>query len=337
MRLRTTLTLFCLLACSGLAGAADLAAPGPRRVEVTDFPDLVDAARQRKVPMKLHLPAGEDALPLVLLSHGAGGSRDANFAQAQHLASHGYAVLALEHPGSNTEVLTQGLRLRRNLNTMTRDADEVLGRPRDMGFAIDQAARWNTSDSPLRGRFDLAHVGALGHSFGAYTVLALAGVRPALDWLKPVVGKGRGLGPDLRDARVACVVALSPQAPGEPFFIESSYATMAVPVLGITGSKDAQQGDAGPEDRRRALALWPAGDKWLVWIDGADHSAFSDSTGSGKRMLRSASRERAQPVVRAATLRFFDACLKGDATGREALSVETLRSQARDRIEVLTR
>ena len=324
------------LAAASAAAAVDLAADGALTVETIEFPDLTDASRGgRRVPIKLHIPMAAGPYPVVVVSHGAGGHWDANYAQAHHLASHGYAVLALEHVGSNTAVLKRSLRLRANLEAMTRDAGEVLGRPKDIAFAIDRAQAWTRSDERLRGRLDVRHVGALGHSFGAYTVLAVAGMRPALDWLVPPVAPGAGLGPDLRDPRVGCGVALSPQGPGEPFFIEASYASLAVPLLGISGSNDRQQ-HAAPAHRRRAFALWPAGDKHLLWLANADHMAFSDATGSSQRMLPSHARTDAQPVVRAATLLFFDACLKDDVAARSQLTAAGLRPYLHGAVNDLT-
>jgi predicted dienelactone hydrolase len=315
------------------------AADGPLRVQTLAFPKLVDNDRKRSIPIKVHLPTSGGPYPLIVVSHGAGGTWDANYAQAHHLASHGYVVFALEHVGSNLAVAKANIHFLRNIKAMTRDASEVLGRPKDISFAIDQAERWNASDEKLRGRIDLAHIGLLGHSFGAYTTLAVTGIRPALDWLKPVVPPGHGLGPNLRDPRIDCGVALSPQGPGEPFFIEQSYASLRTPLLGISGSRDKQQG-AEPENRRRAFTLWPPGDKYFIWLEGADHTAFSDSTGAGLRMLPSRSRDDVQPIVRAATLAFFDAYLKGKKEALQGLSVKALTPYLHgevDNIEVLTK
>jgi predicted dienelactone hydrolase len=333
--------LCCVALCAHAPSraAADLSAIGALATETVEFANLRDATRGgRRVPIKVHIPTVGGPYPVVVLSHGAGGHWDANFAQAHHLASHGYAVLALEHVGSNTEVLKRSFRLVANLEAMTHDAHEVLGRPKDIGFALDRAQEWNHAHGKLRGRLDLGHVGVLGHSFGAYTVLAVAGVRPALEWLTPTVPPGHGLGPDLRDRRVACGVALSPQGPGEPFFIDASYVSLAIPVLGISGSKDSQP-TAGPDNRRRGFALWPAGDRHLIWLANTDHNAFSDSRGAKRSvMLPSHARDDAQPVVRAATLLFFDACLRADTAARRLLSVEGLRPYLRgvvDQVEVL--
>src|SRR5512136_3038222 len=199
--------------------------PGALNVTTIEFPDLKDEQRGgRHVPIKVHVPQKQGKCPVVVFSHGGGGNWNANFAQASHLASHGYAVLCLEHVGSNTERMKQGLRFMDNVKAMTRGSSAVLGRPKDVSFAIDQAEEWNRTQPVLKGRLDLEHVGVMGHSFGAYTTLVVCGARPALDWLTSPVSPGKGLGPDLSDPRVAAGVALSPQGPGEPFFLDTSYA-----------------------------------------------------------------------------------------------------------------
>jgi len=55
-------------------------------------------------------------------------------------------------------------------------------------------------------------------------------------------------------------------------------------------------------------------------------------------MLPSRSRADVQPIVRAATLLFFNACLKADAAARQSLTVEGLRPYLRgvvNNIEVM--
>jgi predicted dienelactone hydrolase len=311
---------------------------GPLTTRTLEFADLSDPARDgRRAPIKVYVPQWTGPFPVVVLSHGAGGNWDANYAQARHLASHGYVVLAVEHVASNSERLRQGMRFAANLKVMTRDASEVLGRPRDVAFALDQAQKWNQSHAELKGVFDLTRVAALGHSFGAYTVLAVCGARPALDWLEPRVEPGKGLGPDLSDARVKACVALSPQGPGEPFFLDDSFATINRPVLGISGSRDEQQG-ATPANRRRFFELEPVGAKVFVWLVAADHQAFSDATGSRRTNPPSRARADVQPIVRAATLLFLQAHLRGDADADARLSERGLQPLAHgvvNRVEVL--
>jgi predicted dienelactone hydrolase len=202
---------------------------------------------------------------------------------------------------------------------MTRDSNEVLTRPRDVSFAIDQASAWNHSHPLLKNKLDLSHVGVLGHSFGAYTTLAACGARPVLDWLTPRVGTGKGLGPDLSDKRISACVALSPQGPGEPYFNESSYTGLNRPVLGISGTRDKAQNKT-PENRKRFFELEPKKGKIFIWIKGADHLSFADSTGSVTRNMRSRSRKYVQPIVRVATLLFFKTYLQNNKTASALLT-----------------
>lgn len=353
-----------LAALSPELGAADAAERGPIAVETLEFATQRDSSRPsatsaserprllarrasesetgagRLVPIKVHLPAGSGALPVVIFSHGAGGDWDTHFAQAQHLASHGYVVLCLEHVGSNRQRMTQGMRLMQNLDAMIHDADEVLTRPRDVSFAIDWATRQNAAEGKLRGRMDLGRVGVVGHSFGAYTAMVSCGMRPALDWLRPAVAPGKGLGPDLSDPRIRCGVALSPQGVGEPFFLRESFASLKVPLLGITGTLDRQQSGAPAENRREAFALWPRGDHRFVWLSNAKHLDFTDSSGSDRKAQSSASREDVQPVTRAAILLFLDANLRSDKSSAAKLTEAGLRPYLRgvvDKVEVLAR
>jgi len=321
-------------ASPGLVGAA------PCPIEVIELPDLVDAARDRRVPIKVHAPSVGGPHPVIVLSHGAGGDWDTHHAQAGDLAANGYVVLCLEHVGSNRGRLTQGLRPMRNLEAMTRDAHEVLARPKDVSFAIDRAVEWNRSHDRLQGRLDVSRIGVMGHSFGAFTTMVACGARPALDWLEPPVAPGAGLGPDLHDPRVRCGVALSPQGVGEPFFIRDSFASLRVPLLGISGTKDSQQAGRPAENRKDAFALWSTGAHRFVWLENARHVDFADSSGSGVLAWPSSTRKDTQPVTRAATLAFFDLHLKSRHEAADRLTVDALSRRLRgeiSRVEVLAK
>jgi predicted dienelactone hydrolase len=358
------LSIFCIAAGSSLY-AVDFSAPGPFAVETLEFADLPDSTRAghadletdrprffprrfrqtvspavRSVPIKVHAPAGAGRFPVVIVSHGAGGDWDTHYAQARHLASHGYAVLCLEHVGSNRDDITKGMRIMKNLEAMTHDSNEVLTRPKDVSFAIECARKWNQTHPKLRSKMDLLHVGVMGHSFGAFTTMVVCGMRPVLNWLTPPVPPGKGLGPDLHDARVRCGVALSPQGVGEPFFLRESFDSLKVPLLGITGSLDKQQNGLPAENRRDGFALWPAGGHCFMWLENARHADFTDSTGASQRGIPSPTRAQMQPIVRAATLIFFNTHLKGDGDAGTQLTDTALDPYLRgsvNRVEVSTK
>jgi predicted dienelactone hydrolase len=351
--------------------AADLSDQGPFSVETLEFANLSDqpgassprdaeprrllfrrepvlaprpqaapVAQARKIPVKVHVPDHGGPFPVVVVSHGAGGDWDTHAAQARHLASHGYAVLCVEHTGSNRDRMARGFQFMKNLDAMIHDSAEVFARPKDISFAIDRAEEWNRDSAKLRGRLDVRRVGMLGHSFGAFTTMVECGMRPALDWLTPRVEPGRGLGPDVRDARIQCGVALSPQGVGEPFFIRESFGSLKVPLLGISGSRDRQQNGLSAENRREAFAAWPRGPHRFVWLENAGHLDFTDSAGSTRRATPSPTRNDVQPLTRAATLLFFNLHLKGDTEAANQLTENALKAYLRGavpRVEVLSK
>jgi predicted dienelactone hydrolase len=338
MKPRNLWLVFLCIAPLHALTATDLSAPGPLTVETLEFRDATGGPSEpegklartrsrlllrrfrreappegRTLHIKLHLPGGLGPFPIVVVSHGAGGDWDTHFAQAQHLASHGYAVLCLEHVGSNRDRMTQGFRLMKSLDAMIHDSQEVLGRPKDVSAAIQCAQAWNQSHAVLGGRLNTRRVGVMGHSFGAFTTMAVCGMRPALDWITPLVEPGKGLGPDLSDPNVRCGIALSPQGFGEPFFHRESFQFLKVPLLGISGTLDKQQNGLPAENRRDAFALWPAGAHRFVWLTNARHLDFTDATGAAQTGLPSPTRTHVQPLVRAATLLFFNEHLRNSA------------------------
>jgi predicted dienelactone hydrolase len=144
----------------------------------------------------------------------------------------------------------------------------------------------------------------------------------------------------LRDTRVRCGVALSPQGVGEPFFLAESFGSLAVPLLGISGTKDDQQAGQPATARKDAFALWPKGGNVFVWLSNAKHIDFTDSAGSGSRALPSTTRDDVQAITRTATLAFFDLHLKSEAAAAKRLTVEGLRPALRgaiDAVEVMSK
>lgn len=106
---------------------------------------------------------------LIILSHGNAGTEVGQTSLAEALARDGYLVAALRHPGDNWQ----------DSSLLARGAAPYLSeRPQQASRVIDallQSPDWRDRiakdrQGPL--------VGAIGHSAGGYTVLALAGARP---------------------------------------------------------------------------------------------------------------------------------------------------------------
>src|ERR1700744_4715141 len=64
--------------------------------------DWFDARRQRAVPVKIYYPrTGAGPFPVIIFSHGLGGSREGYEYLGQYWAAHGYVSVHVQHPGSD--------------------------------------------------------------------------------------------------------------------------------------------------------------------------------------------------------------------------------------------
>jgi dienelactone hydrolase len=259
-------------------GAAALALPAlrawaeePAPYEVLEF-DWADAKRQRAVPVRLYWPRLETSTPtpLVVFSHGIGGSRRGYRYLGEHWSSHGIASLHLQHVGSDRNLwFGNPLGLVGRLQDAAQEK-EAIERPRDLSFALDALLAL----PQLGERIDAKRLVAAGHSYGANTTLLAAGAR---------VQRG-GQAMELRDERIAAAVLLS--AP--PFYGEGEpariLAPVRVPTLHITATGDVIRIPgywSGAEDRIAVYEAVGGAHKALAVFEGGSHSMFTDRPGTG--------------------------------------------------------
>lgn len=241
-----------------------------------------DAARQRTVPAKLYLPARADGpVPLVVFSHGIGGSREGYTYLGKYWAANGYASLHLQHTGSDRNLWAGNpLELVTRLQGAAQEA-EAMNRARDVSFALDRLLA-----GELSSRIDPLRIAAAGHSYGANTTLLAAGAR--------VVREGRVM--DFADARIRAAVVIS--AP--PFYGEADpqaiLSHVRVPTLHITSTADDIRIPgyySGVDDRTAVFASTGSTRKALAVFKEGSHSMFTDRLGTGGAQLN--------PQVKAAT------------------------------------
>ncbi len=273
-----------------------------------------DPARSRTVPIKVYAPAHISApLPVVLFSHGLGGSRAGSAFLGRNWAANGYAGVFLQHPGSDESVWKgrPAAEVRDALRGAI-DPRQIVDRVRDVKFVLDRLQAWNASDdSGLRGRLDLEHVAMSGHSFGAITTQALMGQK-ASDRV------------DLNaaDPRLDAFILMSPSQPrrGDA---GAAFAAVAKPVLCMTGTEDDSplQDHVTPASRRMVFAALPAGDKFQLVLNGATHFAFTDSN------VRGGARDpRHHEAMLKITSAFLDAYLRADPEAKAWLQSAQARS-----------
>ncbi len=280
---------------------------GPRPIRTAIWYPARDTAKETEIvgaPMfdggnvAPDAPVSANAVtyPLILLSHGTGGSAIQLMWLGRYLAARGYIVAAVNHHG-NTGVekyMPQGFKL-------------FWERPRDLSVAIDRLL-----DDPLIGpRIDRKRIGAAGFSLGGYTVLALAGgdfnlerfnqfcASPARDFtcgpqaefpdaqrqfdaLKatdPVVLESMArLHDAAQDSRIRAVFAIAPVLGGG--FSKRGLRAVRIPVALVVGDADKV---APPATNAQFFADNIKGAQLTVLPGGVGHYTFlADCTTEGR-------------------------------------------------------
>jgi dienelactone hydrolase len=213
-----------------LWGMYDPFARGPHPVGVLSR-ELVDASRAgRVVPLEIWYPASDahagrdldrahqdvypifgghqvrqealrDAQPqtgplsVVLFSHGFAGHRRQSTFFCTHLASHGFAVVAMDHGGNTLQDIVQlALDPKRGaaLGTMQQTLSAfVADRPHDVRFVLGELVSGRVG---LPFVVETERVGMSGHSFGGFTTLVVAEQEPRIVAALPLAPAG-GPGP----------------------------------------------------------------------------------------------------------------------------------------------
>ncbi len=248
--------------------------------------DWFDSSRARQVPVRLYLPmdSASRKVPLVIFSHGMGGSRAGYSYLGQHWAASGFAALHVQHIGSDRSlwfegsVLTVVGRLRR-----AAQENEAVSRVQDLRFALDSLL-----DHAVGETIDTERIVVAGHSYGANSALLAVGARVDRD--------ERSL--HFRDPRIKAAIVIS--AP--PFYGEPSgqqiLASVQVPTLHITSTGDVIRIPgyfSAAEDRISLFEAVRSRRKYLAVFKGGTHSMFTDRSGTGGPLLntqvKSATRE----------------------------------------------
>lgn len=315
-----------------LKSSLDPALPGPETVQRQTWM-LRDRQRQRDLPVELFW-GRQTQTPLVVLSHGFGADRTFLRYLGEHLASYGFTVAAIEHPGSDNHWVQKVTAQTLNLNQVL-PAREFIDRPLDISFLLDELARINLQPGELQGKLATSQVTVIGHSLGGTTALMLAGanldvsaVREACknrnplgkapaEWLQCAAAdlnlhqwsqlRRSGNTAQLRDPRVVQVVALNPMIAN--LFGEAGLKTVQTPVLMLAATEDTLTPALSQQFRPFQQLTTP---KYLVTAIGGTHLSVGDSRQSGKvaeslitEELQGKAAEPLRQLMRGVTLAFI--------------------------------
>lgn len=277
------------------AAAAPAQAAAPIRAVWTD------RARNRAVPVLIRLPRQAGPAPLVLLSHGLGGSREGLAYLGAALAEAGYVAVHLQHKGSDAGIWQGAPDARAGFGAALTDVGAAVARLGDVGFALDHIE--GRAEPSLAGRVDMDRAAIAGHSYGAWTVTHALGERLPLG----------GFGLRLPERRLKAGVALSPVPPlGVPANL--AFGGIIAPILHVTGTRDTGLG--APDWQARTVGYRNASAPgMLAVLDGAAHASFAGEAEVGGHWNDPTYQPRTARLSRL----FLDAVLRGDGAARTAL------------------
>ncbi len=232
--------------------------------------------------------------PLVVFSHGNGGSRNQNTFWCDYLASHGYIIVSADHTGNARWTIIDGKPIVFQASERNNSAKD---RPRDVSFLLDQMVLWDKgADKRFAGRIDSDHAAVTGMSFGSYTAHWAADQEP----------------------RFKAVIAMSGAPP--------SHTNLTVPSLRLLGTEDRTIGVAGNAAIRDNHAKH-TGPSFLLELKNGGHFSFTDmfkinkhfgdGVGEGKRRetnepFEFTSMEETYKIINSYSVAFLGYYLKGE-------------------------
>jgi predicted dienelactone hydrolase len=281
--------------------------------------DWHDTKRHRDVPVKIYFPTSGGPFPIIIFSHGLGGSRDDYQYLGRYWASHGYISIHIQHLGSDSAVWENSplTNLMSNMRKAAANLDNASNRPADVTFVIDQLEKLNREDARLKNKLDPSRVGMAGHSFGAFTTLAVAG--------QVFIGPG-GKEISFADSRVKAAIAMSSPVVARKDTLDQSFAKIKIPMLHMTGTEDLSPvtGATRPEDRRLPFDHIRGADQFLLTLNGGNHMTFA-----GVSSAKTADKEnRFKELICESSVAFWDAYLKGNLDAKAWLANDLKRALA---------
>lgn len=285
--------------------------------------------------------------PLVIFSHGFSVSPPWYNTITEHLASYGFIVLAPEH----TEHFDP---------EWSELWSSSIDRPHDIKQTLDYAERMAASGGELAGLIDMQHVAVVGHSYGGYTSLAMAGAQydlaaynarcaalpendPNTFLCAPLVPKEadmaalaeldpmpEGLWPSFGDPRVTAIV---PMASDSYLFDKAGLVKITIPMMAIGGTADT--GTPYEWGVRPAYDYAASARKTLVTLEGAEHTLFNTPCANTPWLQETPfyvwgcfdpvwDKDRGLDLIHHFATAFLLAELKGDSEAAKALAPENV-------------
>jgi predicted dienelactone hydrolase len=241
---------------------------------VLSYSPVILSVPGRPVDLQIRVsaPATGTGLPVILLSHGHGGSNNLS-------SMNGYAPIANLWAAAGFVVIQPTHLSSRTLSHQLADTPGApffwRSRTEDMSHILNRLDEIVNTLPQLAERIDHDKIAVAGHSLGGHTASLLLGARSA----DPDTGEEV----NLTEPRIkAGVLLAAPGRGGEllnglmadkvPFFHTTDFSTMTTPTLVVAGDQDDSKHftDVGPDWHADPYRLAPA-PKTLLTLFGAEH------------------------------------------------------------------
>ena len=174
--------------------------PLSEQVELPEF--MIRHIQGIRTNSSLNVPIHPDigSLPVILFSHGLGGMKAQNTAQVEELVSHGYFVIAPDHPfDANITIFDDGtvadyrsgitfLQAKRGKGVELTEKDfwdfrlpQINTRTADIRYLLDELESRQRSGKMPWAKIDLNRVGVFGHSYGGATSVMVSHIDKRID------------------------------------------------------------------------------------------------------------------------------------------------------------
>ncbi|NEQ37231.1 MAG: alpha/beta hydrolase [Okeania sp. SIO3I5] len=301
--------------------------------------------RDRSSPADIYLPkiSGNKLVPVVVISHGLGSDLSSFVYLAEHLASHGFAVIVPEHIGSNAE------KLERIFAGFSRPVDgiEFINRPLDIKYLLDEIEEKIGSDPIWRGKLNFQNVGIIGQSFGGYTALSVAGAPLNFEQLRKdcqfedtklilnlslllqcqTTNLPAEITSNLTDERITAAIAINPVSSGIFGAESKGLSEIKIPVMILASSEDIFAPPI-PEQIYPFISL-NTPEKYLVISKPATHFSFIEEEENASfelpKKLIGPDPDLAYPYLQTLSVAFFQVYLQNQSQSLQYLSESYLQ------------
>lgn len=280
------------------------------------------APRGRRFEVRLRWPRGaKGPLPLIVFSHGLSSNMDAFSRTSEAWVRAGYITAHPTHAdsirpsplrtklGEDLAIVMRQLATSTNDTTARADLVRKLEDPAYLESRISDIKRLLSAGLDGHGWpngapiVDRRRIGMAGHSYGAYTTMALGGAQ-----IFTTTNAS-----DFSDTRFGALMVISGQGPGRMGLRANSFDRLLRPTLWVSGSKDYGANGETPEWRLEPWRLSPPRDKYKVFVEGARHVDFDAPP----------NQPEATDTLHAREICFWNAYLKSSHTAREGITAPT--------------